>query len=122
MCYLCVICVLCVVLFSVSLLNIREGKRFTSSAWRLAMLLPGGMKSLKESSLRVAVWHLAVKLIFKNYNKLLKEDFYVKCSDGQIRNIAMILSMWQGDYPEHASATCTISVRKKLYIFVQPIT
>ena len=89
--------------------NIREEKRFSHSAWRLAALLPAGaVKRIKDDSeLRQEVYHLAVGCIFENYNKLLKEGLLVQCSDGVTRDLAMVLALWQGDQLE-VDALCQL--------------
>jgi hypothetical protein len=68
------------------------------------------MKNLASSERRVNIWHLAVRLMFKNYNDLLATGLKVKCSDGNTRNIVMVLSQWLGDSPEIGSACCLVQV------------
>jgi hypothetical protein len=94
---------------AVSLLNIRETHRFSVHSWRLAALLPSGVRT-STSEQKTKIWHRVVGAMFQNYNSLLNQNHYVKCSDGQVRNIAMVLSMWQGDGPEIATACSLIQV------------
>ncbi len=56
--------------------------------------------SSKDPEEKKRVWHTVLGLIFQNYQKNLKEDLFVKCSDGNIRNIAIVLSTYLGDHPE----------------------
>jgi len=108
---------------AVSLLNIRETHRFSVQSWRLAALLPSGVRT-STSEQKTKIWHRVVGAMFQNYNSLLNQNHYVKCSDGQVRNIAMVLSMWQGDGPEIATAcsliqVCTVCV---LLLFEKSLT
>ena len=94
---------------AVTLLNIKETHRFSVHSWRLAALLPSGYRS-STSEQKTKIWHRVVGAMFQNYNSLLKKNHYVKCSDGHVRDVAMVLSMWQGDCPEIATACGLIQV------------
>jgi hypothetical protein len=106
---------------AVSLLNIRETHRFSVHSWRLAALLPSGVRT-STSEQKTKIWHRVVGAMFQNYNALLKQSHYVKCSDVQVRDIAMVLSMWQGDGPEIATACSLIQVCTVCVFFYTSIT
>ena len=102
--------------------NIRETKRFTNAAWRLACLLPQpkiyltGLKRRLHVEAKQEVWHHGMELIFQNYNNLLKEGMRVRCNDGEVRDLQMILGIWAGDQPEIETACCLVGVSNTLYI------
>jgi hypothetical protein len=107
----------------VTLGNVRETKRFTNAAWRLACLLPqarvylSGITKSFHTEKKQEVWHEGMSLIFQNYNTLLKHGMKVKCSDGEVRDLRMILGIWAGDQPEIETCCCLVGVSDVFNIY-----
>ena len=89
---------MCVLFFAATLGNINERQRFGNSAWRLGCLLPTSIGGLKPVD-KIRVFQKAAQLFLQDYNKLLKTGVLVKCSDGNIRNVVIVVTQWQGDQP-----------------------
>ena len=87
---------------TVTLGNIRETHRFSHSAWRLAALIPTKLKngSSIPSNVKKLLWHEVMSLVFENYDSIQEKGLLVECADGKVRDLAAVLSMWQGDQPE----------------------
>ena len=79
--------------------------------------IPVWFQAKSDPEYKQQIWHLAAGLIFKNYNKLLEEGFLVQCSNGNTRDLAMLLALWQGDQLEIDSLCQLIHVHMS-YIFV----
>jgi hypothetical protein len=90
--------------------SIRETKRFTDLAWRLACLLPTVDAPLPTKT-REELWQYGAGLPFTHYNRLLDQDCHVQCSDGKLRNIAMVFFNWMGDHEEVNTACSQVKVR-----------
>jgi hypothetical protein len=101
-------------LCAVTLGNIRETMRFSPLAWRLVGMLPPAPKAIKgdkgDPVRGIQVWQEALGLIFQNYNKILEDGFFVVCSDGETRNLATLIALWQGDQPEIEAACGLVGV------------
>ena len=76
--------------------NIREHKRFSPSAWRLICLPPPDLKQCTPAD-NIDVVSKCGQLMFTNYNDQLQTGTLVKCSDGKVRDIVIVLHKWLGD-------------------------
>jgi hypothetical protein len=94
---------------AVTVAGIRETKRFTDLAWRLACLLPASNRDMTPKD-RIELWHFSAGLVFQNYNQCLTKDFHVQCSDGVTRNLAIIFFNWMGDHEEINMACSQVKV------------
>ena len=63
---------------------------------------------------RQKVWQGAMAQVFEDYNQVLQDGVLVRCSDGQVRNIAFVLASWLGDQKEQELACCMVSVSPSL--------
>jgi hypothetical protein len=101
--------------FTVTLGNIGEQKRFSQTSWRLAAFLPANLlndEGNKLSTFKMTeIVQKACKLVFTNYNTLLKSGQMVKCSDGVIRDMVYVLNQWMGDQPEISKILGLVQVR-----------
>jgi hypothetical protein len=78
----------------------------------LACLVPSLDREISNTPKdRIELWHFSAGLIFKNYNTCLQEDFFVQCSDGKIRNLAIVVFNWMGDHEEINTACSQVKVR-----------
>ncbi len=99
--------------------GIRETKRFTDLAWRLACLLPSVDKEL-DTKTKQELWHFGAGLVFRNYNKCLSKDCFVECSDGKVRNLAIVFFQWLGDHEEINTACCQVQVCSAMLVSDHP--
>ncbi len=88
--------------------------RFKNVAWRLVALFPV-LKKCKSSDMKARLWHFCTAKIFTDYEKILEEGLLVKCNDGVIRDIVIVLSYWQGDQPETDCLNCSIQASPKVH-------
>ncbi len=73
--------------------------------------MPTNLKFVKESSQKLHLWHLAARLTFQNYNKLMEQGgMLVKCSDRKVRDCVFVLVEWLGDQPEVDCMNCMVQV------------
>ena len=95
--------------FAASIGNLKNSRRHTNSGWKLVAIFPiisEDSGSYKEHGIefkerKMNLFHLSCQIVIKSIQEAFFNPRKVKCSDGKVRNVKLVLAAWLGDREEH---------------------